>query len=490
MIISHHDVGIAQLDDEIAQTQTTLNNLVSKRQSTLWIRDAHAALLSPMQRMPPEILAEIFTNCLPCDRHGKISTQSAPLLLMAVCRRWNAVALSLPKLWATISVTLYANSFSPKRSLLEAWITRSRSCPLTLNLNHDEIKTCCTFSKTVEPVFTIFVQHLHRLRHFHLRLPLVDTNAIPSPFQNPHVRSCSILETVHMSAPSLPAREMEWLCSFLFPAPELRHVYWRSHQYISGLPLSQLTTLDLDPGTVAPWVNFREVFGRACRVTSLRLRSVSIQTMLGTPILLPALRLLTLPCDTELGALFDSVILPSLKELIIHPERGRTYSFPFWPHARFKSLLARSSCSITSLTLYNTCITSEHLIEYLRTMQDLLKLEIINEAKLSSVVGEEVLGLLTPDPARPLLGDPICLAPKLQCVKLWKCISAADGLLADMVESRWRMQPIDGVVPVTRLQRFTGTVRKSIHPEDLRRIREFHMEGLRAVLHKVKGKNE
>jgi hypothetical protein len=182
--------------------------------------------------------------------------------------------------------------------------------------------------------------------------------------------------------------------------------------------------------------------------------------------------------------------LPALKELVVHPERGRSYSFPFWAHDRFLSLLTRSGCSITLLTLYNTCITSENLIEYLRHMPDLTKLEIIHESKQSSVINEEVLRLLTPDPARRLLGEPICLAPKLESFKMWKCICAPDGVLADMVESRWRVKPIDGGMPMTRLNRFTGTVRKSIHPEDLRRIREFHVEGLRAVLHRVKGKGD
>ncbi|KAM6492960.1 hypothetical protein JOM56_011094 [Amanita muscaria] len=65
--------------------------------------DAH---LHPIQRLCPEVLAEIFTFCLPdvpkdLRQVEHISSRKAPLLLCSVCSSWRSLAISTPRLWQT-----------------------------------------------------------------------------------------------------------------------------------------------------------------------------------------------------------------------------------------------------------------------------------------------------------------------------------------------------------------------------------------------------
>ncbi|KAJ7113985.1 hypothetical protein C8R44DRAFT_560379, partial [Mycena epipterygia] len=60
-------------------------------------------ILSPLRRMPPEVLAEIFSWTLPWvhDAMGRwrFDAKSCPWVLTHICGRWRQVAISTPSLW-------------------------------------------------------------------------------------------------------------------------------------------------------------------------------------------------------------------------------------------------------------------------------------------------------------------------------------------------------------------------------------------------------
>ncbi|KAF8210538.1 hypothetical protein K438DRAFT_1570541, partial [Mycena galopus ATCC 62051] len=68
----------------------------------------HHALIAPIQRVPPEILAEIFLTLTASEEEGndrrKGYRKEAPLLLCEISRKWRAIALSTPRLWNSISL--------------------------------------------------------------------------------------------------------------------------------------------------------------------------------------------------------------------------------------------------------------------------------------------------------------------------------------------------------------------------------------------------
>lgn len=88
---------------------------------------------APIQKMPLEVLGEIFLRCLPRDH--RLSRIAAPLVLCQVCTLWRALALSMSRLWAKISFwTPLSNTGRmcyPIRYISQ-WLSLSRVQPLDI----------------------------------------------------------------------------------------------------------------------------------------------------------------------------------------------------------------------------------------------------------------------------------------------------------------------------------------------------------------------
>ncbi|KAJ7849592.1 hypothetical protein B0H13DRAFT_1573960, partial [Mycena leptocephala] len=104
--LSRHDDKLARLRAQIElpeQEPLEQEKLEQKRASLATDLSRNAAILSPLRRMPPEILSEIFTLTLPSDRavveRGKIDLRDSPWMLTRICGRWRTVALASSSLW-------------------------------------------------------------------------------------------------------------------------------------------------------------------------------------------------------------------------------------------------------------------------------------------------------------------------------------------------------------------------------------------------------
>ncbi|KAJ7482177.1 hypothetical protein B0H11DRAFT_1666321, partial [Mycena galericulata] len=98
------------LDDEIARLWDRLGELEGERTSLAKYHPQLTRILSPLRRMPPEILAEIFSWTLPSlpeamhRSDNRFTIQESPWLLTHVSRRWRAVSISTPELWSLIAL--------------------------------------------------------------------------------------------------------------------------------------------------------------------------------------------------------------------------------------------------------------------------------------------------------------------------------------------------------------------------------------------------
>ncbi|KAF8211018.1 hypothetical protein K438DRAFT_101798 [Mycena galopus ATCC 62051] len=106
--ISKIDTRLARIDDEIFALQKKLGQLKDARASLFSHRTWTKAILSPLRRMPPEVLGEIFMWTLPSIgdalRMGKFDMTQSPWLLTQISSRWSAVAISIPSLWSRITI--------------------------------------------------------------------------------------------------------------------------------------------------------------------------------------------------------------------------------------------------------------------------------------------------------------------------------------------------------------------------------------------------
>ncbi|KAJ7253548.1 hypothetical protein C8J57DRAFT_1722435 [Mycena rebaudengoi] len=94
----------AHLAEQIAGMQKLLEDLTRKRDDLAEFIDAHLALVSPARRLPDDVVREIFVASLPANRNCAISFQESPLLLCTICQSWRSLALSTPRIWASIHI--------------------------------------------------------------------------------------------------------------------------------------------------------------------------------------------------------------------------------------------------------------------------------------------------------------------------------------------------------------------------------------------------
>ncbi|KAJ6573537.1 hypothetical protein DFH09DRAFT_1152060 [Mycena vulgaris] len=144
---------LKHLDDEITELRTALDKLVDERDKLGAYVDAHRALISPVRRLPLDIIQEVFIACLPTHRNCVMSAVEAPVLLGRICSSWRAISLSTPRLWSRLHIvepTCPSNSDSAfpafeqklaqRLQTTKMWLGRSGQCPLSISLQ-------CTFNR-------------------------------------------------------------------------------------------------------------------------------------------------------------------------------------------------------------------------------------------------------------------------------------------------------------------------------------------------------
>ncbi|KAJ7480374.1 hypothetical protein B0H11DRAFT_2280651 [Mycena galericulata] len=98
---------IERLRTEIAELRLATQSRVKELKEIEETFKNHKKIMSPVRRVPAEILCEIFSWTLPYTRRAGAQTiQQAPWRLGHICKRWRATALQYSPLWSTI--TLYA----------------------------------------------------------------------------------------------------------------------------------------------------------------------------------------------------------------------------------------------------------------------------------------------------------------------------------------------------------------------------------------------
>ncbi|KAJ6594539.1 hypothetical protein B0H19DRAFT_64294 [Mycena capillaripes] len=143
---------LKRLDDEIAVMQNAINKLNEERDALATYVEAHRALISPVRRLPLDIMEEIFMACLPTHRNCVMSAQEAPIILGRICSSWRTISLSTPRLWSRLHIVeptrqygsthgLYDAKVAQRLEVANTWLRRSGNCPLAIslesNLNHD-----------------------------------------------------------------------------------------------------------------------------------------------------------------------------------------------------------------------------------------------------------------------------------------------------------------------------------------------------------------
>ncbi|KAJ7589237.1 hypothetical protein C8J56DRAFT_1164106 [Mycena floridula] len=126
---------IEKLDLEISRLQKARDSLQS-------FVSSHHALLSPIRRLVPEILQQIFVACLPTDYNAIMHKSQPPVLLTRICRRWREIAMKTAELWTSIHITIPLDKSAKEYNIalsqgVGSWIARTGTLPIDLTVLTD-----------------------------------------------------------------------------------------------------------------------------------------------------------------------------------------------------------------------------------------------------------------------------------------------------------------------------------------------------------------
>ncbi|KAH6895029.1 hypothetical protein BKA70DRAFT_1319309, partial [Coprinopsis sp. MPI-PUGE-AT-0042] len=111
-IVTINDI-LLKVDEMTAQLERQMEALKAKHAAVSSFAASHRALLSPIRRVPADILTTIFLLCMDSKKECTMTPDESPLLLTRVCHHWRELAINTPSLWADVSVDVphYPSSY-------------------------------------------------------------------------------------------------------------------------------------------------------------------------------------------------------------------------------------------------------------------------------------------------------------------------------------------------------------------------------------------
>ncbi|KAK7042294.1 hypothetical protein R3P38DRAFT_2889578 [Favolaschia claudopus] len=171
---------IDRIRAELAVSLVTRNEFDEDLRNMEEHLNAHSAILSPIRRIPPEILSEIFSWTSSFERIGTFGAHEVampPWDLTHVCRAWRAVARGDSELWSRIRISTRASTSPTLPSYpieaLEAQLSLSHTASLGV-----EFLVHSTNSEAALPLLETLVLHCDRWKLFTFKS--LDMSLIPS----------------------------------------------------------------------------------------------------------------------------------------------------------------------------------------------------------------------------------------------------------------------------------------------------------------------
>ena len=401
---------LSQLNAKITEMKTALMQISKTRDGLQAAANQHQALISPLRRLPPELLQVIFVCCLPLHRNAVMHSSEAPVLLGRVCSEWRRISLSTPEVWSSLHIvppnvnfsnlTSSTARFKRKRELIEMWLGRSGACPLNISFvwfasdSEDEIKLCASLLEVLVPT-------CGRWRMLDFQVPL----KMFKPFIGLTVKDVPFLEGLSLMDNRTPLGidvVDKWPESLVFAesAANLKNftlTFFSGGLRLPSIPWHQLTTLYLESNISFFFQDSREMlstFAQCAHLQSCTLKFPLSHTAfvpafkkLNLPIMLPQLQVLCLDGDQHLQNTFHmsntliNLCAPKLRKLEIFGRSGRPQeNIAPEPLVAIRMLLERSKCPLENLTVESMSLLPEEFIGCLKLAPTLVELVVHNWA--------------------------------------------------------------------------------------------------------------
>ncbi|KZP16957.1 hypothetical protein FIBSPDRAFT_41453 [Athelia psychrophila] len=384
-------------------------------------------LLSPIRRVPPEILMEIVLNVLPGGTYeDNPYARHDRMLPSHICKEWRDLSLSTPKLWANISVELDREDCSRKLECATTWLARSGSCPLTITL-------ACRgdYQAQWNQLVALFLPHCRRWREASI-VSDIRTGTDLSPIKH----KLDMLESLAVSS--------EWSEDMPFEfAPKLRRLSLSTYGFLTpdgllSLPWAQLTYVGVLSWSAAQCL---DVMQNLSSVTALKVRVLlgplhNIERLADVPVLrIEHLEDLTVIAEHDITGFHEYLDLPLLARYT-YSEGNRDGR---WSLPAFLSLISRSSCRLASIDIsLAVAMGKDGMAMLLQLLPDLAYLNLHCDP-ISGINSNNLLTLLTRSATS-------FLVPQLEHLVLDHDDDFEFQLFFDMMDSR---REIDEEIPAT-----------------------------------------
>ena len=366
------------IDAVISQMHTTLQLVVAKRTGMQEYAQAHKVKISPLRRLPTEILGDIFINALP-PFPCRLSNSEPPVLLELVNRQWKDVARSTPALWSRIDLDLQSNDVDRESAIVSTRLARSSQHPLWISLRAPALYKP---SYRGHPALALIIEQCERWHIVHLNfLPIYIIEELAAVNGR-----LPVLEKLHVTTFGDEEEENSTPFDAFALAPKLRHL--ESNSDISRdivtnkslhLPWNDLTNLVIGLRRAADVLSILPQCHNLVRLQahiSNRPMAKSLDDV--PPVHLAHLRslFLTLP---DFSTILPKLILPTLTQVSLTPLRARGPVAELWhTYSGFDTLLNQSGCTIRQLEIHDEWqrIKLRDLVGLLEVLPSVTELEV------------------------------------------------------------------------------------------------------------------
>ncbi|KAJ7062758.1 hypothetical protein C8F01DRAFT_1135143 [Mycena amicta] len=435
------------LEAEVSRLRELLTAATKQRDLQKELIEAHRALLSPVRRLPEDILRTIFVSTLPVDRDTAMCADEGPLLLAQICKFWRHVSLTTPRLWSSMHIAMphpQKNHWQVEQLLvaLSTWLQRSGAVPLSLTIAAPRSISHAFTSRSSQVFLSGKSDSVLRLlasvasRWQSIRfLPMANLS------QMPHFSSLTADDVPLLQSIDLMITEAEYGGLWFSPAASCGNVALvgtpnlQSLSFYGGFDilLPHLTSwaslrrcfLRIPPQTLGTSVFPLEIMEKCSKLEYLDIVTGAIDTIIpktSRAILLPDLKSLSVWGLPTLGwkQLFERVSFPALDSIcILSAVMDLAWLIPFGRR-------------ITAIHLSAGGIVADSLVHTLENIPSLRELSLKDEPLVNDDDSEKDALFL--QRFHPVGGNALC--PRLERVRLLNFGSASDTTFVNFIRSR------------------------------------------------------
>jgi hypothetical protein len=345
-----------RLDAEIAAAHATVDQLQLQRKKVGMTISIRKATISPIRRLPPEILGYIFLLAIPHIRYVRPDSRSPPLTLRQICKAWKAIAESTSNLWSSIDLNFnWSKGVESQLSDgIQGWLSRSSSHPINIEIGYQPGFVDGDDVPNLDQLFDMLMLFAIRWRYVSLCIPLHMMQRLLGCHESP----LSMLHSLelHSSGPTVDVPTVSLTDSATALRRIILHGHFTGSQWVA-LPWHQLTHL-ITKGTPSSDMSVAEcmaIIGRSPRLEYGSFR-LSFVAQASAPCPTTHLQLSTFMITGKrrfILTLLDNLTLPALRRLTIDfgGPKGKGWLSSLLPH--LTSLISRSSCTINSIYIPN-----------------------------------------------------------------------------------------------------------------------------------------